>query len=185
MEQESKVLQVWGLPRSGTNFVEYLFRYNTNAIINESFSSSPYIEIDPCALKHCKPQPGADINIFIYKGYQNWLNSFCKWTYCDPTKSRLIYINSTSDYLNFIRNNQNSYSVRYEDLLGNEKDFLQYVCNENGLTLRKVIEKPNFKLSRDSGRTQTAIPFFFDIGKSPMSKELDHIKTLYKISWKK
>ena len=72
-----KRVQVYGLPRSGTNYVEYLIRNNIDCeCTNRYVEKSSYFNYSSkVTLKHTKPHKSyADYHIIILKESGNFVN---------------------------------------------------------------------------------------------------------------
>lgn len=79
-------IQVYGLPRSGTNFLEWsLVEYFEDLHYENKYEKCDVKGIvnytKPTALKHCHPNlKHSDFVIVIYKEYDKWVKSYKKWS---------------------------------------------------------------------------------------------------------
>lgn len=124
-----KSIQVYGLPRSGTNYLEYLIRNNIDCnYTNEYKENSPYFEFrTKVALKHTKPDESyADYHVIILKKSGNFINSYVNWKKCNRNEAIETYKKAINDYLKFYKDNINSCIIIFhEDLINNENIFIE------------------------------------------------------------
>lgn len=155
--------RVYGLPRSGTNFLEYLIRNNTDLEYKNEFGISPYFG-KYSAIKHCKPKDDdKDLYILIFKNKNNFTISYNKWRKTPKDKILKMYDIAMNDYVEFYKNNKNkTVIIAYEQLIGNEIKLLNHLSTEYGVGLTKDIDIPKKRMDKSGGKGITGAEFRID-----------------------
>lgn len=72
-------IEIFGLPRSGTNYLQFMVRQNFACHYENKYDFNTYLR-KKTALKHCKPvNNGSTLFLLILKNEQNFINSYKKW----------------------------------------------------------------------------------------------------------
>ena len=162
---------VYGLPRTGTNYLEYLIRYNTDCRQDCTVEHSEYVDFiegPVCSSKHCKPRlNGADLYVIIIKSPEAFISSFSKyylqWEVEFKREKLLdIYSRALYDYIEFQHKNSLKVTiVLYEQLLGNEREFLERlrIKSNYNFTIEDKLNVPNKRMFHDGGHTMTEEDF--------------------------
>ena len=161
------LIQVFGLPRSGTNFVEWSLKHN--------FIDVPYKNIyvngnvkglreygKTVALKHNYPSLDySDFIIVIYKEYEAWKMSMSIGLH--DGKSRGPATKEVYDsYLDSANNlpKDKVMVISYKDLYENYSEYMVKISNKFGVELAKEIKKPKNKLDGGGANVkETEKPF--------------------------
>lgn len=152
-----KEIKIYGPPRCGTNYLEFLIRNNIKCIYKNEYSNNNIFKFN-MALKHCFPVDINDVccNILILKDINNFMNSFMKWRNYNENKSYSIYENYLEKYSKFYKENKNkSVIIFFNDLLKNENEFLYYLSVRFKLKINDKIIKTDKIMTRDGGITTT------------------------------
>ena len=183
-----KNINVFGLPRSGTNFLEYMLRYYVECELPEINGNSKYIKRDNVAIKHCEPNNElSDIQILIIKSWVNFLPSYIKWDKKSDIFIKQAYILAMDDYLKFYLNNQeNCVIIFYEDLLNNEEEFLNYLSETFQINFIKKFKVPKKRMDRNSGKSTNTQDFNISgvILDKKNTLNLINVDEILKYSWK-
>ena len=118
---QDTLIQVWGLHRSGTNYVEYLIRNNiknNNYYRREAFNEfTGYID----SLKHCYPQLNvAKYHICIFKPLNEWLSSHNRYNQKKLTNPVESYMEWEKVFIDFSSQNANVVLINYNNFIGKE-----------------------------------------------------------------
>ena len=157
----TKVARVYGLPRSGTNYVEYLVRNYTQLRYENEFAENAYLGYRT-AVKHCPPEPGADITILVFKQEKNFIDSFTRWDgETGEINPSWLWSRMIVDYCKFAQENRSScLVVSWERCLGNEHKLIREVAwRTKAETVQDDIQVPDKSFDRDGGVSVTEIPF--------------------------
>lgn len=148
------LMQVWGLHRSGSNFIEYLIRNNVknNNYDRREVWSQFHGKRD--ALKHTKPDISyAEYHICIYKSIDQWLESHDRYN-----MKKLL--NPRDDYwkwINLVTEFKEQYPdrvalVNYNDFIGKELwHFREWQNNGWKFELEDIFKIPIKRMGRESG----------------------------------
>lgn len=122
LRTQDTLIQVWGLHRSGSNFVEYLLRNNIkNNNYERREAHSEFIGRDD-ALKHCYPDiTKAKYHICIYKPVEQWLESHNRYDMkklVEPRDAYWKWINLAMEFRD--QNPTNVALVNFNDFVGKE-----------------------------------------------------------------
>lgn len=131
-------IQIYGLPRSGTNYLEYLMLNNLKVSYERIFVVSQnrkeFNFEKKIALKHLIPKRKySAYYLIIYKSPKKWLNSFYNYNnkqllYNDPKIAATLYNNYMEAYLFFLKKYPNrTCLINHSLLLGNEKKFFIFL----------------------------------------------------------
>jgi hypothetical protein len=151
-----KEIKIYGPPRCGTNYIEFLIRNNVKCIYENKYSENNMFNCN-MALKHCFPiNIDFVCNILILKNINDFINSFMNWKNHNEKDSFSVYENYLEKYSNFYKENKDdSVIIFFNDLLENEKEFLNYLSNKFGFKLNNEFIKTNKIMNRDGGKTTT------------------------------
>lgn len=177
--------RIYGLQRSGTNFLEYLINNNTEL---EYDSQQPgtisYSSAEPkiCSLKHCKPVDDEEIDMYliIVKNKENFKKSYDKWVGRGSVVTPERYDEAMVDYIEFKKSTLKPVIIlSFENLLGNEENFLIHLEKEYGVDISILIDIPRRRTNNSGGLYQNGLQgVHFD--KSELSKESDVDEEIYK-----
>ena len=153
-------VRVYGLPRSGTNYLEYLIINNTDLIYkNRHHKESKYtnkLYKKEIHIKHCEPKEDEDIDLFliIVKDLPNFIRSYKKWDNKEVSVITDTYNIAISDYINFKKIlPQKVVVLSYEILLGNELHFFQQMSDDFGFNLTAEFMVPIKRMWKNNGKT--------------------------------
>lgn len=122
MTTSDTLLQVWGLWRSGTNFMEYLIRNN---IKNNNYERREIYNTftgKPDALKHCPPDISkAQYHICVYKQVDAFMESHNRYDMKKTNTPRDVYWDWINRAIMFRDEHPDRVVlVQYEDFIGKE-----------------------------------------------------------------
>ena len=149
-KKSRKSVRIYGLPRSGTNFLEYLIRQNTDFEYENEYAWNDYLG-EETAVKHCPPvSHEKDVTILLFKQRGNFTKSFTNWnTAIDPHS---LYDQMMIDYTTFIEAHRNSaVAVSFEKLLGSEPELMQALCVRFQVEVFEPLAIPVGYMDRDGG----------------------------------
>jgi len=190
-----KRVTIYGLPRTGTNYLEFLMRNNIECLYENRYldkNESYTVTHTDIALKHCRPKKEySDYHIFILKKFKNFLPSFLNRDIRGENDPYDVYNKAINDYLTFFMDNiDESIIVYHEDLLENESEFLWYTSTKFGLPIKHSyydIITTDKRLNTSGGNGTLSEKY----GGIPNNKEVDTTKiddTIFRIDdvcWKK
>lgn len=135
------------MPRSGTNYLEYLVHNNLDINYDSTRGSkNPYFDNRIMSIKHDKPSlKFGDKHIIIYKSHANFSKSFNKWNKNKKVKADDLANAFISSYVDFYNNNaENTIIIKYDDLIDNEEKYVEYLSKELGVKrLGKLVMTKN------------------------------------------
>ena len=133
-------IQIYGLPRTGTNYVEFLIKNNLDNNYKSMHSKvqkpknveDSYIKTSFIATKHCKPNIELGENfIIVLKESGNFISSFKKWRRFSENEIIDIYLRGIADYIKFFNKFESKVIIVFhEDILGNEEKFIDLVSKK-------------------------------------------------------
>lgn len=169
-------VRVYGLPRTGTNFLEYLIRHNTNCEYVNEYGANTYLK-ERTAIKHCAPQDdGKDLYIIIVKNKDNFTQSFRKWCKNKVKDIDALYENASDDYIKFYEANKDKTIIlSYEQLLGNEVKFMEHLRDNYNVKINEKIDIPVKRMNRSGGKGVTSENF----DKSKINNTFDKDSKIY------
>jgi len=150
-------IQIFGLPRSGTNFLEWSIieyfdniKYENKYKICDVEGLNRYNHI--IALKHSFPTlDHSDYIIVIYKDFEKWSKSYKKWSKQEPKKE--IWEN----YLNTANkiDNKRCLIISHEELVYNYEEIIKKISKKFNLSLKdKLIIKPDGYFNRGGSESK-------------------------------
>lgn len=131
---EDMLMQVWGLHRSGSNYVEYLIRNNIKDNNYERREVRSQFHGKRDALKHTYPDiTRAKYHICLYKPVEQWMESHSRYDMkklIDPRDAYYTWVNKVQEF-------HNSYPdrvviVNYNDLVGKELHIFRGLQEQKG-----------------------------------------------------
>ena len=144
-------IQVWGLHRSGTNFVEWLIRNNIKNNNYERREARSAFHGKQDALKHCYPDiTRAQYHICIYKPIEEWLESHDRYTMkklIDPRDAYWKWIN-----LSMVMKEQypdNVLLVNFNDFIG--KELYYFRAQGWDIEYKDIWQVPMKRMGKGSG----------------------------------
>tara|TARA_R110000803_G_scaffold50108_1_gene104103 strand:- start:721 stop:1191 length:471 start_codon:yes stop_codon:yes gene_type:complete len=145
------IIQVYGLHRSGTNYIEYLIRNN---IKNNNYErKEAYNEFTGQldSLKHCYPDiNAAKYHICIFKPLNQWLLSHEKYTPKKINNPVQTYVEWESIFKGFAYKNPNVVLIDYNEFIGKE---LYYFRSWGwDIEFNDVFKIPIKRMGKESGR---------------------------------
>lgn len=202
-----KRITVYGIPRSGTNYLEFLVLNNLTCIYENRYVSGGvlhdklvetkkedhrYIKHIHIPVKHARPRKEySDYSILIIKEPKNYVTSFLKWNDDPNIDVYRLYNKMLNDYYNFhLDNIEKSIIVFHEDLIGNESQFIWYTSEKFGL----IVKHPYYDIvTTDKIMTRGGGTGYINkkYGGIPNNKDIDtsKIDDIYEnvqlVSWKK
>ena len=150
-------IQVFGLPRSGTNFLEWS--------IIEYFDGIKYVNIyeicdvsglnifgNKAAVKHSLPKlKYSDHIVVIYKDFERWSKSYKKWSKREPKKEIWEKYLKKSSEIDVKR----CLIISHDELVSNYKETLIKISRKFNLPLKnKPIIKPEGYFNRGGAKSQ-------------------------------
>jgi len=150
-------IQVFGLPRSGTNFLEWSIVEYFDSIIYENKYQTCDIEglnkhNKLIALKHSYPSlDNSDYVIVIYKDFEKWSKSYKKWSKREVKKE--IWEN----YLNITNkiDNKRCLIISHDELVYNYEEIIKKISKKFNLTLKdKSIVKPDGYFNKGGSKSK-------------------------------
>lgn len=155
-------VRIYGLPRSGTNFLEYLIRNNTDCIYEYDYKKGDeYLGwSSEIAIKHCCPNDddNLDIYLIIVKNKSSFIESYKKWDKYNYSHRDIsnMYEKAIDDYIKFKQDYPSKVEIiPYEKLVGNEAKYLKILSYKFGFNINDKIDIPKKKMSRDGGISLT------------------------------
>lgn len=177
-------IQIWGLPRTGTNYLEYLIINNVNCTyINSHKKLSDYFKYNSkVALKHTKPSnTHSKYHIILLKTSGNFIKSFTKWKKCSVNEAIITYKKAICDYIKFYNENKDQcVIVFHEDLINNEKLFISKIIHKFNLRQRsKDIISIDKRMDKSGGEGYTNKKYeFVNHDEIKINDNYDEIKKL-------
>lgn len=172
-----KKLIIYGLPRTGTNYLEYLVLNNLKCEYKTIFrKKSKYFEYDEgskVSLKHTKPKIIKDCNcyILVLKNREQFLISAKKWRWYDSETLNEVYNNMLADYKRFYLNNKEKCLIIFhENLINNEEKFIKTISDKFNIEMNEKFVKTDMRMNKDGGKTVSEEVY------SPYSKNYEHTK---------
>lgn len=163
LEMRNKV-QVFGLQRSGTNFLEWSLRNNFD-INYQNISSIGNVKGDMWygknqSLKHCLPTlEHSDYAIVIWRDYDKWNNSVQRaFPHCNYTKTNWYqYITHSYNFAN--ENYGKVMLVEHKWAVENYETMLKAMGKLFQIELKKDWRQPTNYMNRDGGITMSNSEF--------------------------
>jgi hypothetical protein len=124
----TNIIQVYGLPRSGTNLIEYIIqkyygiKYDNIYKLNYEIAYKSYIK-KKMAIKHLLPVIDNNKIIIIYK--KEYLKNKSSSTYYKNNQQKKEIYNFYIKYIKKYENNKDCFIIVYEDLLNNTRKILE------------------------------------------------------------
>lgn len=154
-------IQVYGLPRSGTNFIEWTLRNNfvdvyyniTPEHINDVEGSAPYWT----DAKHCYPNLNhSEYAIVIYKEYDEWLKSIKRmgWVLNVSKETHQKYIETALKL-----DADKVIVVEHKWAVDNYYNLLDNISNKFGVKLVDNPIQPIKKVDMDAGISLTNVDY--------------------------
>ena len=185
------MIDIYGLPRTGTNYLEYLVRYNLCSYERNfvpkwqtyifDYEISYYV-----SKKHSNPNLHDNNNVLIIlKKYPNFLKSFHKWHGVGIRKRSEheifeMYKKAIADYLKYYeKNSENTIIILFEKLLHNEKQVLQRISEKFNILFNSdnIITSDNI-ISKESLPTKKKFEFVNN-GDIEINEQYEQIKKLH------
>lgn len=155
-EQEKNIVQVYGIPRSGTNFVEWSL---VNNFVNLEYKNI-YIDLPANKLlfktnivKHQYPSfDYSDYVVVIYKKFENSQKSYSKWSGRREPLSRELY----DEYLLKARTLSPRKTIIFEHswLVDNYQKGMEQISNKFDLKLKDQITQPLNRMNKAGALAQ-------------------------------
>lgn len=147
---QDTLIQVWGLHRSGTNYVEYLIRNNiknnnyTRRVAYNEFTG----QMD--SLKHCYPQiDAAKYHICIFKPLEQWYASHERYNQKKLTNPIQAYMQWEKVFTDFSNQNNNVALINYNNFIGKELWWLRQWGWE--IEFNDIFSIPIKRMGKESG----------------------------------
>lgn len=161
MADKKNIIQVFGLHRSGTNFIEWTLKNNFEGLEYDGraewYSTVPGDEQygGTQSLKHTWPSlVFSDYAIVVRREYESWRRSVRnKFFYCKFTKDTYNY------YYDIARNldSDKTIFVEFEWVVENYEEFLFMIENKFGFKVKKDWYQPTRRLATDGGESMERI----------------------------
>lgn len=175
-----KKIMVYGLRRSGTNYVEFLIRNNIDCEYENKYEDSQASKL--VAIKHTPPSLDyGDCFIIIIKTSGNFVRSWAKKGYCPPDKIIGFYKDAIHNYIEFYLNNKDKVAIVFhEDLIGREALFIRAICKKFDLSaLSGNLTVSNMRTDKSGGMGfEDGVYVFEDCDEVAVNREYELIKTL-------
>lgn len=168
-------IEVFGMQRSGTNFIQWSLKNNINNLEYNDVTSIGDVKGDmfygkPQSLKHCKPTlDERRVALIVKRNYEDWQYSISKaFPKCKYTKADYDWYYDTPEredwFTPFYIN------VSYEDAVQNYKEFLEHIAhrlrwfyNDDSYTVKSHYSQPTKRTSNDGGKSLTNIDFNLNV----------------------
>lgn len=162
-------VQVFGMQRSGTNFIEWTLRNNFVGLeYDGSVSNIGNVKGDmrfgmQQSLKHCLPDcTTSELSILIQRDYEEWDKSVKnKFKSCQYTKETYDYYYDTPYREKWDENTYLHINHRWAVL--NYYELLEQIANRLNLTIKENWKQPTKRLHYDSGRTLLDIDYNINV----------------------
>jgi len=150
---QDTLIQVWGLWRSGTNFVEYLIRNNIKYNNYERRQAYNRFSGKQDALKHCYPDASkATYHIGIYKELGDYVGSHETYNRKKVEYPIDAWLKWQNVYSEFNDGNPNSVMIPYKSLLGKELWWFREWQNQGWqIEFNDIWQVPLKRMGRESG----------------------------------
>ena len=148
------LIQVWGLWRSGTNYIEYILRNNIKNNNYDRREAYNTFTAKQDALKHCPPDISkAKYHICVYKPIDEWIASHHRYNMKKTNTPREVYWEWVRKTMEFRNNNpDNVVLINYEDFIGKELwHFREWQNNGWQIEFNDVWQVPLKRMGRESG----------------------------------
>ena len=148
MEQEKNIVQVYGIPRSGTNFLEWSLVNNFANLEYKNIYTNCSIKkilFNTKAVKHQYPSfDYSDYVIVIYKKFENLQKSYKRWS--GSILSQEIY----DQYLLKARSLDPERTIIFEHawLFDNYQEGMSHISNKFNLKLKDEVKQPLYRMNR-------------------------------------
>lgn len=174
---------IYGLPRSGTNFLEYLVRNNIQCKYETKYVGGGKYRKGKMALKHSTPdEKHGDYFIILLKTSGNFVKSYRKWSGSTEAHALFVYNDMIKEYLKFyLSNDDRTVIIFHEDLIGNEEKYIDRICWKFGLkrsTDEFVKPKVGIKMDKSGGMSFKGHYAFIDHPEIRLGVPYERIKRL-------
>jgi len=148
LKRRKNKIQVYGLPRSGTNFVEWSLKNNFVDLEYNNYYSKPEIKSIPrtkVAIKHNFPSlDNSEFSIVIYKEWESFSLSYSRWAKKEIEKS--IY----DLYLKKAHELDKDKTIIFEHswLCLNYRSGMEMISEKFGIKLKEKINQPENVLNK-------------------------------------
>jgi hypothetical protein len=150
-------IQVFGLPRSGTNFLEWsIVEYFDDIIYENKYQICDVEGLNKydrlIALKHSYPSlDNSNYVIVIYKDFEKWSKSYKKWSKKLPKKEIWEKYLKKSNEIDVKR----CLLISHDELFSNYKEILIKISRKFNLQLKnKPIIKPEGYFNKEGAKSQ-------------------------------
>ena len=149
-------IQVFGLPRSGTNFIEYTIQFNLVGVEYEKLFDYPNVKGDNMnkknkqSVKHLYPTlEYSDYAIIIYRDYVEWDSAVKRigWDLDISFDEYLKYIN-----IGYCLPEDKRVIVNHRWVVENYSEFLDMLVDKFGVVVKEDWEQPKKRFKFNGGR---------------------------------
>ena len=160
-----KKLVVYGLPRSGTNYLEFLVRQNLQCIYDPGERECEYFDGTINAVKHCKPDANdGDVFVFLvrnrwdfitsFNNYQHWPDEPRVWEReYDPQDLFYSFITDMTEFRNKMK--ELVFVAYHEDILENEYAVISAISKQFDIPMNKHFITTRYRMGERSGTVVT------------------------------
>ena len=158
-------IEVFGMQKSGTNFIQWSLKNNINNLTYEDVSSIGEVEGDMFfgktqSLKHCKPTlDERRVALIVKRNFEDWDASVKnKFPQCRYTKEIYDWYYNTPEREDWFT--PYYINVSYEDAVQNYEQFLNHIASrlrwyfdDDSYTVKENWVQPMKRTSNDGGKT--------------------------------
>jgi len=156
-------IQVYGLQKSGTNFIEWTLIHNFSVKYDSSISVIGNVEGDQRfgeaqSLKHCYPNLNNGSPLIIQRDYDIWNHSISRaYPKCNFTREVYNYYYNTPIRENW--DNSEYLLIKHEWAVKNYSELLELISKRFNCEYRENWKQPMKRTSNDGGKTLIRTPY--------------------------
>lgn len=172
--KSSQKIQVYGLPRSGTNFIEWTLVNNFTNVAYENRYREPFPGLKErlkTAWKHSEPEVEEGVkSIIVLRDFDAWVKSMKKDRRSVKTSFEEVYVSFLSAaHMLFDNNPEDVFIVTHESAVENYELLLTKLSSAFGLNLKPDWRQPKHKMCKGgSNAKETGVIYTYE---KPNSEE--------------
>ncbi len=160
-------IQVFGLQRSGTNFVEWTLNYNFSNLNYQTISVLCDIPSDMwfgqvSALKHNFPNLDySDYAIVIYKDFKSWIHSMKRANFHSKLYDVSTTIQTYEIYMERAKSlpEDKTILIEHSEATKNYYEFLKLIAQKFDVQMNEVLIPPMNRMATDGGMSMIDLPY--------------------------